>query len=221
MNGNTFYDIHMHAFNLNYQYIRAYLTRLDLLVIAAGAFFTIGRLGLPAIPLMHFFGKKLKKARNMLALMENDLGEFFLQTEYCLKRDYTWGLEDGLLHIGQKPYDKIVFTPLMMDFVIADLELRERQRELENKYRTADAEEEKKALEAQLEVVVSDRYDLIVRQKQMEYEQLLKRLEALQKEVKASLKEIETWLDKGFKEKTVKDRMEDLTTKERRRGPFG
>ena len=90
MNGNTFYDIHMHAFNLNYQYIRAYLTRLDLLVIAAGAFFTIGRLGLPAIPLMHFFGKKLKKARNMLALMENDLGEFFLQTEYCLKSRAIW-----------------------------------------------------------------------------------------------------------------------------------
>jgi hypothetical protein len=111
-------------------------------------------------------------------------------------------------------------NPELAKVLIADLELRERQRELQNKYRTADAEEDKKELEARLEVVVSDRYDLIVRQKQMEYEQLLKRLEELQKEVKASLKEIETWLDKGFKEKTVQEHMEDLTADEIKRGPF-
>lgn len=111
-------------------------------------------------------------------------------------------------------------SPELANVLVADLQLRERQRELQNKYRTADNEEDTKVLEAQLEIVVSDRYDLIVRQKQIEYEQLLKRLEELQKEVKESLKEIETWRDKGFKEKTVKERLKDLTTKERKRGPF-
>lgn len=111
-------------------------------------------------------------------------------------------------------------NPELTKVLVADLQLRERQHGLQNEYRTAKAEEEKNELKAQLEEVVSDRYDLIVRQKQLEYEQLLGRLEELQNQVKASLKDIGDWLDKGFKEKTVKKRVEELTTENRRPGPF-
>ena len=126
--------------------------------------------------------------------------------------------------LAWRKYDRIYdqrWNPELTKVLVADLQLREKQRELQSKYRTAKAEEEKKMLWSQMEEVVSDRYDLLVRQKQMEYEQLLKRLEAMQNEVKASLKEVETWLDKGFKEKTVKERMDDLMTEGRKRGPFG
>ena len=129
---------------------------------------------------------------------------------YTQKYELTWRRYDRI-------YDMTRRNPELAKVLVADLQLQERQRELQNKYRTAEAEEEKNVLEAQLEVVVSDRYDLLVRQKQLEYEQLLRRLEALQNEVKASMKEIETWLDKGFKEKNVKERLEFLTSE--RRGP--
>jgi len=128
---------------------------------------------------------------------------------YTHKYELTW-------RIYGRIYGRTRRNPELASVLVADLQLRERQHELENKYRTADAEEDKRELEAELEVVVSDRYDLIVRQKQMEYEQLLKRLEELQREVKESLKEIETWLDKGYKEETVKERMEFLTSEEKR-----
>jgi hypothetical protein len=129
---------------------------------------------------------------------------------YTQKYELTWRRYDRI-------YDMTRRNPELAKVLVADLQLQERQRELQNKYRNAEVEDEKNVLEAQLEVVVSDRYDLLVRQKQLEYEQLLRRLEALQNEVKASMKEIETWLDKGFKEKNVKERLEFLTSE--RRGP--
>jgi len=129
---------------------------------------------------------------------------------YEQKYELTWRIYDRI-------YERTRRNPELAKVLVADLQLRERQRELQNKYRSAEDEKEKNEIEAQLQVVVSDRYDLLVRQKQLEYEQLLRRLEALQNEVKASMKEIETWLDKGFKEKNVKERLEFLTSE--RRGP--
>lgn len=144
--------------------------------------------------------------------------------ELARLKDQDPNLYDQKYDLIWRKYDQIYDqrrNPELTKVLVANLQLRERQRELQNKYRAAETEEEKNELEDQLEVVVSDIYDLRVRQKQMEYEQLLKQLEALQNEVKASLKEVETWLDKGFKEKTVKERVEDLTRGERRRNPFG
>jgi hypothetical protein len=133
---------------------------------------------------------------------------------YDQKYELTWRIY-GLI------YERTRRNPELAKVLVADLQLRERQHELQNKYRAAENEEEKNEIEAQLQEVVSNRYDLIVRQKKLEYEQLLGRLEALQNEVKASLHDIENWLDKDFKEKTVKKRVEYLTSGERRRGPFG
>ena len=72
---------------------------------------------------------------------------------------------------------------------------------------------------AQLDEVASDRYDLIVRQKQMEYEQLLRRLEALQNQVKASIEEIKIYRTDEFKDEKIKERMKELT-EERKRPKF-
>jgi len=132
---------------------------------------------------------------------------------YEQKYELTWRIYDRI-------YERTRRNPELAKVLVTDLQLRERQRELQSKYRAAKAEEDKKELMAQLEEVVSDRYDLIVRQKQMEYEQLLRRLEALQNQVKESLKDIKIWKTDEFKEKTINERMEDLTTENRRRGPF-
>ncbi len=101
--------------------------------------------------------------------------------------------------------------------LVADLQLAEREDELVKKINAAKTEQEKAELTAQLEEVVADKYDLIVRRKQIEYEGLLRRLEALQKQVRASLEDIKVWRDDTFKAKNVKERIEDLT-EERKTG---
>jgi hypothetical protein len=63
---------------------------------------------------------------------------------------------------------------------------------------------------AELQEVVSDRFDLIVRQKELEYERLLRRLEELKKEVEKNKAEITKWKDPKVKDENVKKRIEDL-----------
>ncbi len=53
-----------------------------------------------------------KRHLNLLALMENDLGNYFLLTEQVLGRD----LQGGKIPVNGTVYDRIVLTPLMMDF---------------------------------------------------------------------------------------------------------
>jgi len=145
-----------------------------------------------------------KEAEELKKLKEND------PNLYTQRYDLTW-----------RKYDRIYEqrrNPELTKVLVADLHLLERQRDLQRKYQAAKTDEDKKELMAQLEDVVSDRYDLTVRRKQMEYEQLLRRLEALQNDVKASLEEIKIWRTDEYKEETVKKRLEELTTERRGRG---
>ena len=143
-----------------------------------------------------------KEAEELARLKENE------PDLYTQKYELTWRKWGRI-------YDQTRRNPEFAKVLVADFQLRERQNELLVKYNAAKAEEDKKELMAQLEEVVSDRYDLTVRRKQMEYEQLLRRLEGLQNQVKASIEEIKTWKTDEFKEKTMKERLEELTKKKR------
>ena len=109
-----FYDIHCHMMNLSHPNILAFLGRVDLrLAILAGSF--IG----PLVTL--FAGERIKKILNLLAVMENDAANLFLLLEYSLKAWETADgrpppIRDGKLILGGTPYDRLVLTPLMMDF---------------------------------------------------------------------------------------------------------
>jgi hypothetical protein len=110
LDDNTFYDIHMHAMNLSHPYLLAFIQRLKihqylLINSVLGPFASI------------LVGKNLGKVKNLLAVMENDIGSFFLMIEDYLKRSDTNPLViNGKLNIGGNSYSKIVLTPLMMDF---------------------------------------------------------------------------------------------------------
>jgi len=106
----TFYDIHMHAFNLSHPYLLAFIQRLKIHQILV----LNSLLG----PLASFLiGKNFNKIKNLLAVMENDLGSFFLLVEDYLKRsDKSPLVSGGKLHIGGNEYSRIVLTPLMIDF---------------------------------------------------------------------------------------------------------
>ncbi|MBA7701571.1 hypothetical protein ES703_110311 [subsurface metagenome] len=90
------------------------------------------------------------------------------------------------------------------------LELTEKQDKLLRRIKAAKSEKEKKKLIAQLEEVVSSRFDLIVREKQIAYEQLRKKLEELKKQIEESQAEVDKLMDVEFKKENVKARVEEL-----------
>jgi hemoglobin-like flavoprotein len=111
----------------------------------------------------------------------------------------------------QRIYEEGRRNPELAKVLLADIELEERQEVLINKIKEARNENVKKQLMSQLEEVVSDKYDLIIRRKQIAYEFLLKRLQELQKELTENRELIEKWKDETIKTQNVKERIKELT----------
>ncbi len=101
-------------------------------------------------------------------------------------------------------------NPELAEILKQDLELKEQRRDLLRKIRTADKDHQKKLTE-QLKGIVGSRYDLIVRRKQIEYEQMLERLKELQQEVQQKRGDLGNWKDADFKNRNVQDRVQELT----------
>ena len=94
-----------------------------------------------------------------------------------------------------------------------DLVLKDIRNKLLREYhhRATDKAAKKKAVE-KLEEIVSGRFDLIVKRKQIEYDHLRKRLERIQKRAGQSQANVEKWKDVKFKEENVKARLKELTS---------
>lgn len=101
-------------------------------------------------------------------------------------------------------------NPELAEVLKEDLRLRKRRDELLQKIKTEKDEKKRKELIAQLEEVVGDRYDLIIRQKQIAYERLLKRLEDLKRQIRESRGEIAESRQEKVKKENIKKRTEDL-----------
>ena len=104
MSEAKFYDAHCHIMNLSHPNLLAFLQRLNLPLIMLFA---------PILPFL--LKQNYNKIKNLLSVMENDLGTLFLMMErFLLEDEELW--EDGYLRIGGNLYSKILLTPLMMDF---------------------------------------------------------------------------------------------------------
>jgi phosphoglycolate phosphatase-like HAD superfamily hydrolase len=101
-------------------------------------------------------------------------------------------------------------NPELAEILLEDLKLKERSEYLVRKIKATKSERDKKRLTAQLERVLSDRYDLIVRQKIIAYERLLGWLESLQNRIKKSKAEIHEAEKKEVKTENIKQRMKTL-----------
>ncbi len=104
-----FYDTHCHAFNWSHLNVLVFLKRFHI------------KLLLPAGPLVWLYNKinpeTSRKFMNLLSLLENDLGNYFLLTEYFLKNvEPKAASSDNTFTIGDVTYNKIVLTPLIMDY---------------------------------------------------------------------------------------------------------
>jgi hypothetical protein len=118
------------------------------------------------------------------------------------------------LRLGFSRYRRIFEAsrnnPELAEILKQDLDLKEQRRDLLRKIRTADKDHQKKLTE-QLKGIVGNRYDLIVRRKQIEYEQMLERLKELQQEVQQKRGDLGNWKDADFKNRNVQDRVQELT----------
>ncbi len=92
-----------------------------------------------------------------------------------------------------------------------DLRLKRRGDDLCRQLRRERSETKKQQLGAELQEVVALRYDLIVRRKEIAYEQLLRRLDELQKQVHESKDDIANYKDPRVKQENVRQRVEALT----------
>ena len=138
-----------------------------------------------------------KEARELAKLKERN------PDLYAEKFDLVWKKYARIFEEGRR-------NPELADVLLEDLELQKRREELLKKIKAANSNKEKKKLAAELEEVIADRFDLIVRRKQIAYERLLKWLEELRERVKESRAEIREWRDDKFKGENVRKRIEDL-----------
>ncbi len=148
---------------------------------------------------LKWLGEKVPKQERELARLKERDPDLY-QKKYELARQKYGRISDTQRR-----------SPELAEILLADLKLQERRDELVDKIKAAKSEEEKKKLNSQLEEVVSDRYDFIMRRKQMMYEWLLRRLEELQKHVNESKNEITKLRDEQVKTENVKERMKQLT----------
>jgi hypothetical protein len=116
------------------------------------------------------------------------------------------------LMLSMRKYGRIeeasIENPKLAEVLKEDLVLNEKQNELVGKIKATTNENEKKELTKKLEEITSQRFDSIIKKKQIEYEQMRERLEHLQKRVQESQAEIEKW--KATKSEKVKDRLQEL-----------
>jgi len=109
MKSKKFYDIHCHAMSLSHPNLLALIQEMELPWYFP--FISVIRFFLPNI-----IEKRLNRIKNLLSVMENHIEDFFLLMEYYLKEDERGILEKNSLRIGDTIYNKIVLTPLIIDF---------------------------------------------------------------------------------------------------------
>jgi hypothetical protein len=138
-----------------------------------------------------------REAENLAKIKENEPKLYF--EKFDLIRNKYWRI-----------FEEERRNPELAEVLKEDLRLKDKEDELVNRVKAAKNEKDKQKLMAELEEVASRRYDLIVRQKEIAYERLLRWLEELRKRVKESRDEIIRWQDEKVKAENVKKHARDL-----------
>jgi hypothetical protein len=120
------------------------------------------------------------------------------------------------LELSLKKYGRIAEAarenPQLAAVLKEDLALKQQQDKLLGEIKAAGDNGKEESVK-ELKEVLNHRFDAILKRKQIEYEQLLKKLEGLKKEVEQRNAKVEKWKDAGFKNESVKARLEELLSK--------
>lgn len=116
--------------------------------------------------------------------------------------------------ISARKYGPIFFAskdnPQLATVLKEQMALKDKRSGLLKQIKATADEKQKKELMAELENVVGQQFDLIVKRKQLAYEDLAKRVEELKKEVDDKKAEVEKWKGQDFKNQRVKERINEL-----------
>jgi len=107
MKKNTFFDIHCHAMNLSHPSLLSFVKKMNI-----DTLLFLNSVPVVGTVLSTFIDGKMNRVMNLLSVMERDLGEFFL----LMEQDMEHFRENGAIGICGNSYDRVVLTPLMMDF---------------------------------------------------------------------------------------------------------
>lgn len=139
-----------------------------------------------------------KEAENLAKLKEKE-PKLYIETFDHIRNKY-WRI-----------FEEERRNPELAEVLKEDLRLKDKRDELVARIKVAKNEKDKQKLMTELEEVVGRRYDLIVRQKEIAYERLLKWLEELRNRVRESRDEIIKWQNEKIKAENIKKHIEDLT----------
>ncbi len=117
-----------------------------------------------------------------------------------------WGKYGRIFMIAQE-------NPELAEILKQQQELDRQRDGLMRKIGKAKDEKEKEKLVEELGKVLGKKFDLIVRRKQMAFEQLRERLAELEKQVKESEAKVERWQKVEFKQEQIKNRLAELVGK--------
>jgi len=153
--------------------------------------------------------KYIPEKAKELADLKNDNPELYVRKIGDLRMQY------------REIYSPVIFGPEeLMQIRVSDFLLEEKERTLLFKIMPTRDDEAREKLVAELRDVLDKRYDLKVRQKELEYEQLEKQLKAMQEQLDESKEEIKTWGELDFKKEEVDKRLEILTGRRASRRDF-
>jgi hypothetical protein len=151
-------------------------------------------------------------------LKENyaDTAKQLEEAKKLAEQDGNWHKYWKQFGLGLKKYGRIAEAarenPRLAEVLKKDLELRLQQDKVLGEIENA-KDKEKEELIKELNGVLSNRFDVIVERKQIEYEQLLERIEMLKKDVEQRKAKMEKWKDAKFKDDSVKARLDELLGK--------
>lgn len=101
-------------------------------------------------------------------------------------------------------------NPELANVLKQDLELKGKKYKILKKLKNATDEKERKKLTDELQTVIGNRFDVILKRKELAYDQMLRKLKELQKEVKKHKAELDRHTDPDFKNKNVNERLQKL-----------
>ncbi len=159
----------------------------------------------------------------MEARHQKDQAEFtdWLKTNYAREAEALTKAKEKDPQLYVKSYDSLwsqygsIFqarsNPELMALLKEDLDLKKKRDDLVRRIQQEKSQDKKQVLGVELRDIVSRRYDIIVRRKEIAYEQAMKKLAALQKQIQDSQSAIGRWKDPSVKQKNIQLHVESLT----------
>ena len=147
---------------------------------------------------IEWLGKNFRREAGELAKLKETDPELYLKKFDLIRKKY-WSI-----------FEAEKRNPELGEVLKEKLKLKERQDRLLRGIRAARDEKKRKELIVRLREVVDSRFDLMVREKQIAYEWLRKRLEDLKRRVEQSQAEVDELMDAKFKKQNVEKRVNDL-----------